>query len=540
MYADLVGNYEKYRIKSLYDNKKWGWSEMTAAMSVRPYTTNRNYRVLLTCTADTKLTPLKNKCWYNLDWLNTNTNGGLRHVRQRVNNLDTKRASKVDKDGHEFGWMSEIDSVIADSADKIRGDRVDRLVYEECGSNKILAKAWIQGEALTSLGGIHFGTRISLGCVCAGTKVWTKDGRHINIEDLKKEDGIIGFHDGESYPQDIVNINPPAEKECVRIITDFGNLECSVDHPIFNRIQRSKRIIGTKKQNRWYDYVWTRADEIDMRSKRSVIGICDKIDVWGSEKLFDPYLVGALIGDGTYGINKTPVISNCDDEVINYVENKYNVSNNIKPRLTKDGKIYRELRIKNITQQLKKLGIYGQTKTAKRLPHNYMSLTKDDSLQLLAGLFDTDGCVTRKGDSLWRIGITQSSREILEQILELLNKFGIYGHIHKQEPRICEGRKDKNPWYNLYIEDVVSTINFAEQIPLKIKYKKERLEKVLENKKSVIWQHYYKFKGIREAHVIEVVRIGKKRIYNLTADGVHTYLANNFITHNTGRLIKNL
>ena len=59
--------------------------------------------------------------------------------------------------------MSEIDSVIADTSDKIRGDRVDRLIYEEAGSNKYLTKSWIQGNALVELGGYHFGTRIALG-----------------------------------------------------------------------------------------------------------------------------------------------------------------------------------------------------------------------------------------------------------------------------------------------------------------------------------------------------------------------------------------
>ncbi len=59
--------------------------------------------------------------------------------------------------------MSEIDSVVAPTADKIRGDRVDRLVYEEAGSNKVLAKSWIQGASLVELGGKHFGTRIALG-----------------------------------------------------------------------------------------------------------------------------------------------------------------------------------------------------------------------------------------------------------------------------------------------------------------------------------------------------------------------------------------
>ena len=67
--------------------------------------------------------------------------------------------------------MSEINSVVADAADKIRVDRLDRLIYEEAGSNKNLTASWIKGDALVALGGFHFGTRIALGCVCAGTKV---------------------------------------------------------------------------------------------------------------------------------------------------------------------------------------------------------------------------------------------------------------------------------------------------------------------------------------------------------------------------------
>lgn len=118
-----------------------GWSEMTAAMAVRPYTTNPNYHVLLTCEADDKLQPLRDKCWLQLDWLNMNTSGGLRHVRQKVNNNDTKRASKVTRDGQEFGWGSEINTIVADNSNKIRGRRVDRLVYEEAGSSKSLVKS---------------------------------------------------------------------------------------------------------------------------------------------------------------------------------------------------------------------------------------------------------------------------------------------------------------------------------------------------------------------------------------------------------------
>lgn len=140
-----------------------GLSELVANFAVRPYTTNRNYRTLLTCEADGKLAPLKSKCWKQLNWLDLNTNGGMKHLRQKYNSDDKKRASQVTKDGEEFGWLSEIEAVVADNPDKIRGDRCDRLIYEEAGSSKKLIKAWIQGTSLTELGGRKIGLKIALG-----------------------------------------------------------------------------------------------------------------------------------------------------------------------------------------------------------------------------------------------------------------------------------------------------------------------------------------------------------------------------------------
>ena len=52
--------------------------------------------------------------------------------------------------------MSEIDSVIADTSDKIRGDRVDRLIYEEAGSNKYLTKSWSNLRCTLSICIINF------------------------------------------------------------------------------------------------------------------------------------------------------------------------------------------------------------------------------------------------------------------------------------------------------------------------------------------------------------------------------------------------
>ena len=64
-----------------------------------------------------------------------NTDGGMKRSRQKVDNVKQKRASLVNKENVEFGRMSEIEGLVADNPRKVRGDRTERLIYEEAGSN---------------------------------------------------------------------------------------------------------------------------------------------------------------------------------------------------------------------------------------------------------------------------------------------------------------------------------------------------------------------------------------------------------------------
>ncbi len=87
------------------------------------------------------------------------------------------------------------------------------------------------GNVVNKLGGGTDGM-----CVCAGTKVFTANGDIINIEDLKPEDGIIGWNENtkEIRPQIVSHIIEPRQKECVRIELQNGIvLDCSFDHPIY-------------------------------------------------------------------------------------------------------------------------------------------------------------------------------------------------------------------------------------------------------------------------------------------------------------------
>ena len=51
-----------------------------------------------------------------------------------INTKLHKRASIKDKDGSEYGHRSEVEGIVCDDPDKLRGDRCQLLIYEEAGS----------------------------------------------------------------------------------------------------------------------------------------------------------------------------------------------------------------------------------------------------------------------------------------------------------------------------------------------------------------------------------------------------------------------
>ena len=76
--------------------------------------------------------------------------------------LDTdmeKRASKVDKDKNETGWMSLIKGVTHDNPRKLRGLRMNSIYFEEAGSDPVLEQTYLQAEALVRTGGKRMGSR---------------------------------------------------------------------------------------------------------------------------------------------------------------------------------------------------------------------------------------------------------------------------------------------------------------------------------------------------------------------------------------------
>lgn len=423
-----------------------------------------------------------------------------------------------------------------DNPDKLRGKR-GWILFEEMGTFRGLLALYDTTRKSVEDGKYAFACMYLVGCVCAGTKIWTSKGENILIENLTKEQGIIGFTDtiDIEYHNELIHLergvtNEPilsnifiSSKPCVEIELCNGNiLRCSTDHPILVQKHRMNHDGSVD----YYEEVFKNAGDLKIKDR---VLECREVYIFGNDTLFDARLVGMLIGDGSYGSS----IKYCseDSELLNYVKSNYEFKI-YKNHITKKNKIYEEGRINGIRGLLNKIGILGQTKQNKRLTNNYQTLCEKDIKLLLSGLYDTDGTFTLRKDGYAEL--TQSNKEILEQVKLLWRKFGVLCSIREVKPNIKEGRKDKNPWYNLSISGRYNILRVAQVLDLLVLHKKEKLNEIIKyylDNPSKKEQKYPK--DIIVSKVKSIKQIGIQKVYNLTAGLSHTYLANNIITHNT-------
>lgn len=412
---------------------------------------------------------------YYIDFNANNTEFPRLRLTESTQELKWVMGYKDTDTGTNKGTLNSVMGITSkDDESKLRGSRGVLYLLEEAGSFPRLLNLYQVLRPSVEDGSSVFGLIYGYGCVCAGTKVWTNDGRYINIEDLKKTDGIVGYENDLPVKNTIGTLLEPKVKPCVRITFTSGNcLECSTDHPILKQVIHTKRTGKNDSREIYSKEVWIEAERLKP-GDRVLEG--RYIGAFGEDTIDDARLVGMLIGDGSY----------------------------------------------------------GQTKKQKRLPDNYQTLSEDDTKLLLAGLYDTNGCVTGNKSKV-TISLTQCNKEILEQVAILLRKFGIYSYICKNKPSIKKEKKDKNPWYVLNVKGRINIELFKDNIPLMQKDKNNKL------KKACIWfeEHpisktrCYDAKRITPRVIQSVESIGDQTIYNLSAEQSHTYLANNIITHNT-------
>lgn len=210
------------------------------------------------------------------------------HARIRITNVD---------DGKTRGSL------------KTAGGTPYTSIYDEVGKFPVLG-AWLAGRPAHMMHGRMRGVCLMAGCCCAGTIVYESNGEPCRIEDLKQEDGIIGF-DVENHKiisQNIEWIKSPSFKSCFRITTKSNRtLECSFDHPIKCEYPNGRDILydGYVSASNLIkgDAIWT----IDNNGNK-LLDYVDSIDFIGERKVYNltasdthTYIANGIITHNTGG-----------------------------------------------------------------------------------------------------------------------------------------------------------------------------------------------------------------------------------------------
>lgn len=143
-----------------------GFSEIMASLSACQYSCYKNSITMVTAANANYVTKTFEKIAHALTFLNDETDGGFFKLRQVLDQTLNKRASfykVINGQKIEDGFMSQIEGIVADSDSKIRGDRVELLIFEEAGSNPNLRKSFVKGEALVNVGGNKLGILLAGG-----------------------------------------------------------------------------------------------------------------------------------------------------------------------------------------------------------------------------------------------------------------------------------------------------------------------------------------------------------------------------------------
>lgn len=147
-----------------------------------------------------------------------------------------------------------------------------------------------------------------------------------------------------------------------------------------------------------------------------------------------PYLIGLLLGHGSTKRNGSNTLHCHKDDWTHYetLLRDYN-----------KGKIYVDKRntnvysvpIKNISQQIRNLGMAGVHGNNKRIPCILLTASISQRIELLQGLMDTDGSIQKNG----RMDYCSNSEGLVNDVMELVRSLGGTAKKRKQDKAFrCE------------------------------------------------------------------------------------------------------
>ena len=337
------------------------------------------------------------------------------------------------------------------------------------------------------------------GCFEKGTEMLLYDQSLKNVEDIKVGDNLIGI-DGD-------------KREVLKVCNGIDELyKIKQSNGMDYTVNSKHTLILMDQDNKVFEYTVDNYLKLPQSTKNRLYGFKSENGVnYQEQKIeLDPYLLGLWLGDGTH---TSPELASNDSEIQLFLLDWCNNNNaelvheeGVKFRIRRKGlsngkeglrfpvgqgmseeckgcncktgnkmeicdyidqeylEEKSESRTNPFMDQLRTYNLVGN----KHIPQEYLNNSRKIRLQLLAGLIDSDGCVSCKGK---RVSITQVKPNLSEQIISLARSLGYVVNVTIRERRneSIFGQKPKD--YKDQYQINISSSKLSE-IPTKLWRKK--------------------------------------------------------------------
>ena len=303
------------------------------------------------------------------------------------------------------------------------------------------------------------------------------DGSWKQVGDIRPNDILI---DRYGRPTKVEKIFPQGQKKVYKIIFKDGREAlCNDEHlwTYHNECSKDYYKLETKTLKELMQLV----DKLGYKSDKAwrfSIPIADAIQYKEQELPFDPYLLGLLLGDGSFrehSSNRNLTFSDGTGELVqNFKQLGWTICRNSQKNYTyyfKDEN-KNNIHVKEFCQQYSLNTLYNVLTEDKQIPPNYLIGSIDQRLSLLQGLLDTDGSVDVKG----RINFTTINNFLAKQVQQLCWSLGLICIISQDK------RTDKYSTQVCYNLHITGKPEMKKQL-FRYSYKKERIEAWFNNGK---------------------------------------------------------
>jgi hypothetical protein len=263
---------------------------------------------------------------------------------------------------------------------------------------------------------------------------WSKLG------DLKVGDQIASI---DGAPSMVVGVFPQGEREVWRVhFSDGSIVECCAEHLwlLKHKDWHSQRVLETK----------TIAEKLKRKSNQCRLTVPLVTGDFGhtNELPIDPYLLGALIGDGSLREKESIRFTAADSDVIERIKAALPDEMELRWIDRYDYRIVNKERSGKITSlrdALVRLGLSGLHSYEKFIPDLYKLASKSARLKVLQGILDTDGYAQRCNN----VQISTTSEVLARDIVDVVNSLGGIATISPKQPTYTyrgEKRNGRPAW----------------------------------------------------------------------------------------------